>query len=780
MDDGRPPADAGRDGSRIALFLDHEQNRDRLAAWVREQTGYAHVLQTDTASPPAADLRVVDPPVLARHREWLADQKAAARPRFEPVLLVRPPDLPPLEDSLWTVVDEVIETPLDLRAFEHRLRNLLERRSLSRDLAARLEATTERSEAVFESVNDAILVVDPAEDTVSESNPRAAETFGYARSRLESLSPATDLYAGDPSTFRAFADDVLEDGRVQSADLSFVRADDSELEAEVSASALTGGGAEHVVLSVRDVTERREQERVLSHQRDRLAELNRITSTLYESIQAVVRADDRDELEAAVCRRLSESDVYRFAWIAEQRGDGDVVPTATGGSAAAYLDHARISADDSRTGRGPTGRAFDTGTVCAARDVAADSTMDPWRDALDAFDVSATAAVPITDGDQSYGVLNLYTARRNAFTDEERRVLAHLGQTIGRAVTGLRATEAAQLFRQAVEHAGHAIHITDADRTIEYANPAFEEVTGYDRDAVVGREPDILRPSPVDTEAYRARWDAAADGDVWESELVIRRKDGRRRYVDQTIAPIFDEDAVEYYVAVNADITEQRRQRQQLEVLYRVLRHNVRNQLNVVDGYAELLGDDDRSVPVDDAAAQISAAADDLLKLSTQARRIEGTLLEDDAASEARPLRDVVEDAVEAVRGDAGDADVSTAVSADGCRVSPELETAVREVLGNAVQHSDADEPTVSLTVETDPDGDAPHATVTVADDGPGIPENERRVLENGRETPLLHGAGLGLWLVNWIVAELGGRVEITDNEPRGTVVTLRIPVSRP
>ncbi|WP_459987600.1 ATP-binding protein, partial [Natrinema sp. JCM 9743] len=67
--------------------------------------------------------------------------------------------------------------------------------------------------------------------------------------------------------------------------------------------------------------------------------------------------------------------------------------------------------------------------------------------------------------------------------------------------------------------------------------------------------------------------------------------------------------------------------------------------------------------------------------------------------------------------------------------------------------------------------------TLTVADDGPGIPPEERELLEGDREiTQLRHASGLGLWLVNWVVTQAGGRLTFHDNEPRGTVVTLAIP----
>jgi len=65
--------------------------------------------------------------------------------------------------------------------------------------------------------------------------------------------------------------------------------------------------------------------------------------------------------------------------------------------------------------------------------------------------------------------------------------------------------------------------------------------------------------------------------------------------------------------------------------------------------------------------------------------------------------------------------------------------------------------------------------TITVADDGPGIPEKERAVLAQGRETPFDHTSGLGLWLVTWIVGDSGGEIDFETDDQWGSIVRLTL-----
>jgi signal transduction histidine kinase len=106
----------------------------------------------------------------------------------------------------------------------------------------------------------------------------------------------------------------------------------------------------------------------------------------------------------------------------------------------------------------------------------------------------------------------------------------------------------------------------------------------------------------------------------------------------------------------------------------------------------------------------------------------------------------------------------------------PHLKSAFREVLENAVEHNDAERTAIELSVTTTPRGTV---ELTVADNGPGIPEIERRAIESMEDLPLNHSGGLGLWFAKLGCAVTGGDLVIRAPEAGGSEVVLQFPAAR-
>lgn len=111
-------------------------------------------------------------------------------------------------------------------------------------------------------------------------------------------------------------------------------------------------------------------------------------------------------------------------------------------------------------------------------------------------------------------------------------------------------------FQKAVEHAGHAIYMTDQDGVISYVNPTFEAVTGYSESYAVGRRPTILNSGEQDDGYFQRLWKTITDGEVWYEEVVNRRRSGELYSAHQTIASIGGGNGQDGYIAIQQDISE--------------------------------------------------------------------------------------------------------------------------------------------------------------------------------------------------------------------------------
>lgn len=181
-----------------------------------------------------------------------------------------------------------------------------------------------------------------------------------------------------------------------------------------------------------DISERKAREAELERQREELTVLNNVNRVGRHITEAVIEQSTRTEIESTVCTHLAEAESYRFAWIGDVDVNTQTVQVRAEAGVEGYLDGVTISVDpDDERSRGPTGRALLTGEMQTVRD---NESHDPWRERTENHDVRSSAAVPIVHEGTTYGVLNVYADRPEAFEGQERTVISQLGEVIGHAI----------------------------------------------------------------------------------------------------------------------------------------------------------------------------------------------------------------------------------------------------------------------------------------------------------------------------------------------------------
>jgi len=315
-----------------------------------------------------------------------------------------------------------------------------------------------------------------------------------------------------------------------------------------------------------------------------------------------------------------------------------------------------------------------------------------------------------------------------------------------------------------IEELDDAVVVTDTDGVVVEVNGAGRTAMGAASTSTVGADVATLLDVTL------------ADLRETDTDPVELHSENGRRLFEPTVSELTDQHShCLGYAVVLRDVTERTTRQQRLEVLNRVLRHNLRNDVNAIVGYSDLLADDpDEPEPLADA---ISEVAVELAGIGEKARRIERLMASAETGARSVPLAPLAENVIVDAAAEYPDADYERSVPDDVVvRGSGYLlEHALRNLVENAIEHNDEDIPWVEVRATFDANGTYP-LEVSVVDNGPGIPNQERAAVIDGDETPLEHGSGLGLWVVRWAITHLGGRIDIEDRASGGTCVCLQLP----
>ncbi|WP_253737551.1 PAS domain-containing sensor histidine kinase [Halohasta salina] len=306
------------------------------------------------------------------------------------------------------------------------------------------------------------------------------------------------------------------------------------------------------------------------------------------------------------------------------------------------------------------------------------------------------------------------------------------------------------------------------DTVINFVPYGPEEIVG----AALSEAPWWTQPGDVN-DRVRDAVDRAADGEFVRFEIDVHGKDGIA-HIDFSLRPATNDDGeVALLIAEGRDITAFQQQRQHLEVIQRVMRHNMRNDLMKLRGWTEVLSTEDDADKRADYYERIERILNKWEKMNGDLKQIERALRSQQKTEAVTDLLPLVSELVSSRRDAYPDAtiDVNTA-DVDPVRIPATIRGALRELIDNAIKATDHSDPHVAVRLSRPADD---WVEIDVDDNGPGMPEMEAEVLETGEETPLNHGQGLGVWMVRMLVTQVGGdvSVDVTDD---GTCVSLQLP----
>jgi PAS domain S-box-containing protein len=308
-------------------------------------------------------------------------------------------------------------------------------------------------------------------------------------------------------------------------------------------------------------------------------------------------------------------------------------------------------------------------------------------------------------------------------------------------------------------------------------NPAGAAMVGYSREELLGMSIGDVTEGYDDRDAIPSFAKTKAT-ERTRAEVKLRHKDGS--VVDVLMEAVALDNG--QFIAYCQDISDlkqyERRleeQRDNLNVLNEILRHDVRNDLQLVLAYGRLIEEATESEETQEHVEMVLDSAGHAVDLTKTAGQMAEVMLTDEEETRPVNLRHHVESVVEEVRSTHGDAVITgeTSVPAVTVRANDMLDSVFRNLITNGIDHNDKDVPEVTLSGVTREDT----VVVRVADNGPGVPDERKDVIFGKGNAGLeSQGTGIGLYLVKTLVEGYGGDVWVEDNDSGGAVFNVELP----
>jgi len=296
---------------------------------------------------------------------------------------------------------------------------------------------------------------------------------------------------------------------------------------------------------------------------DHLQYIQSILKAIRDVNQLIVREKNQKKLLQGVCKILNQTRGYRMVWIGLVNNENkDVLPVAQAGFEKGYLNSVKITWDDSKTGKGPTGKAIKTRKFCVMRDIGKDPLYKPWQKEAIERGYGSSAAIPLVCDDRTFGALNVYAGICDAFDKEEMDLLLEVGHDIALALKTLEIKEeikeTKEFLQNIIDNTSDLVCTVDLEGRFLSINRAVTELLGYKEEDLIGKSKIDLA---VDPELFMNIFrEVLEKGSLSNLEVSFKKKDGTIADILYSVTLLTDKDGHPVALAgFGKDITERKR-----------------------------------------------------------------------------------------------------------------------------------------------------------------------------------------------------------------------------
>lgn len=330
------------------------------------------------------------------------------------------------------------------------------------------------------------------------------------------------------------------------------------------------------------ITEQKQKE-------EEIREKNSIIQLIHEITVAVNEALTVDDVILICLKRICEHTGWPVGHMYQPMGNhnGSLMLESTNlwyfKEPEKFINLKKITAiANFKPGEGLPGRVYETRRPAWIPDVTTDPNFHRTHYARDQnldIGVRGALAFPILEGNKVVSVLEFFSEQIEKPMRLLIEVVANLAIQLGRVTERKRAEGDLRKLSRVVEQSSTSVVITDTDGKIEYVNPKFIRLTGYDRKDIIGQNPRILKSGETPAEEYQRIWEIISSGGEWKGVFHNKKKNGELYWEQASISPIRNEKGeITHFLGIKEDITEHKKFETQL--LYMAVHDPLTNLFN--------------------------------------------------------------------------------------------------------------------------------------------------------------------------------------------------------